>query len=917
MGCEFCNKEGLPIFPVRAAVVEKDSSFIPLPAEFTVDEEAAGDMFYSARTLRSGFLYVYDEKAEKWKDYFITPEGYYACLPLGLPPSPALIEGKKPCADKPDEVARASFITVPVDINNPDNNGNFYLCWASHAWTKDIRTAHEKVSHREEHMQLFDVKKWLKESKHEQALSIDALKENVVAEYHSNYTTKISAPFKFSSIDWCPAEPGVADNICKASDALAPKKGVILNLSDPVAIAHDIGFLIPYLIDKNYYSNHKYMREYILSTSISQIKEALCEQFELSRIQASMEMENKYEYGYFDGEYSIPPIPKNVDVLYNTTQENFKGWAENEWAEKYGSKYDNSLKEAFDKEFNAALTEYDQSCIFPMAELHRKIIEHTKMLSYFNHNFDENDIDSGIAFVDNLTLCLACTQDKIPCFEKYVSWLKGSSQDIDNLLLRALSLNQKELREKIIQVTNGSPTKVTEIAQLPWGTLAVEFGEYFKSKIPKVDESIANLISTVTGPVTEIVKESIKNKVVPEALTVMAVVQKKRIGIFVISGTRESFISGLTTRIMNAMGLKGKAVRTEMTPEIRAKVRQLEGLGLKFNGASVETEFLAIYDYDALEKLENKSLITKIKNGAKAIFKPKEALAFMSREGNENILELWENKPKGQNYIEIDEPVRPKRQSNTSNKNAPTQTSPQVPTALPEQSPTPQVNSGGKATVDSISKAKIPYISNILGAVLQGTTVIVMATEVGNGLEDKKVEGWMRFSANVSYFLGNLMGVAEKRLLYLAEVAARATMQGVVKTLAMRFFAKAAIFLTGIGGIIMAYYDFENMDEQRVRGNRGLSFLYWSSGILTIALIFTFIYAPYIGVLLVAALIIVSVLIGFNADNDIQHWLERTLWGINKFNNCSSETVCKEEVLFEKYTSMEQEISELNAALEG
>ena len=79
----FCKEDcphyrvGLPIFPVRYAVMPDDAPLAPLDAAFKGDQTAIelGAAQYSLRKLRAGYLYVYDEKMKRLDGYRIDEYG--------------------------------------------------------------------------------------------------------------------------------------------------------------------------------------------------------------------------------------------------------------------------------------------------------------------------------------------------------------------------------------------------------------------------------------------------------------------------------------------------------------------------------------------------------------------------------------------------------------------------------------------------------------------------------------------------------------------------------------------------------------------------------------------------------------------------------------------------------------------------
>src|ERR1700710_2719227 len=93
--CAFCDKVGLLLMPARYAIAPLAMGMPPIIAPMKVDDIAQsvgkgkkqdvtlhGSAQYTARLLRSGYLYAYDEKRDQMDAYWITADGYYMSIPV-------------------------------------------------------------------------------------------------------------------------------------------------------------------------------------------------------------------------------------------------------------------------------------------------------------------------------------------------------------------------------------------------------------------------------------------------------------------------------------------------------------------------------------------------------------------------------------------------------------------------------------------------------------------------------------------------------------------------------------------------------------------------------------------------------------------------------------------------------------------
>jgi hypothetical protein len=80
-GCEFCDKRGLPLLIARYALAPAAAG---APKTRVFDTGSSKPLLapdpklahYTRRLLRPGYLYVYDEKRQRWQGYFVNQDAY-------------------------------------------------------------------------------------------------------------------------------------------------------------------------------------------------------------------------------------------------------------------------------------------------------------------------------------------------------------------------------------------------------------------------------------------------------------------------------------------------------------------------------------------------------------------------------------------------------------------------------------------------------------------------------------------------------------------------------------------------------------------------------------------------------------------------------------------------------------------------
>ncbi len=112
-GCKACQRQGLPIFPLRVAAVPKalvSSGWQPTVPQQDI-ELTGGEFKYALRTLRMGYLYVLLDKTI-WQGYQVTAEGYLRQFnPLAMPEGETVEPLSTACLTHGHDIA-ASFINI-------------------------------------------------------------------------------------------------------------------------------------------------------------------------------------------------------------------------------------------------------------------------------------------------------------------------------------------------------------------------------------------------------------------------------------------------------------------------------------------------------------------------------------------------------------------------------------------------------------------------------------------------------------------------------------------------------------------------------------------------------------------------------------------------------------------------------------
>ncbi|MEK9497362.1 T6SS effector BTH_I2691 family protein, partial [Photorhabdus sp. P32] len=492
LGCNFCTRKGLPVLLVRPAIKAQGDGVPDLPASIPMPVERKGETGYTTRLLREGFVYIWDELVNGWINYYVTDDGYYYPLPENGKVPPRLASGEmKPCIDEPNELARASLVTLPVLPKGVANKA-FWFAWSAVEWTDAVRKKHEDPAYRARYMQRFDMETWLNSGEGENALPFSSLADSV-AEYHTRIDTNRRI-VDYTRSHWNGKSPFDKNDLWWAERELMPDKGVILYLPDPVAVVQDITALANYRLKTQFHDNPHYIRGIGLSASLSTLKEAVCRQFERDQLTKDETEENEVRYGGFDGEYYIPGSERRADTTHYLNDMALKPLVQKYWAD-YEKYIDRDKEKAFMDRFTTDLTRYDNTIISPMTEMYLDWMKSQILLDYFDHNFDSTDDYSGALFVQSVHDCVAGMQDKLGASRYFQEQMMSVAITPDNLLLRALVMNS----DKRIERTHGVLKTGGDYGSLAWDKIPdglKDIAEHFHKPVSLTMEKYLNELSS-------------------------------------------------------------------------------------------------------------------------------------------------------------------------------------------------------------------------------------------------------------------------------------------------------------------------------------------------------------------------------------------------------------------------------------
>lgn len=163
--CPNCVRPGLPILPVRYALARHDTSVTEkapfLAAPFVTPDIALPDYSarYTLRTLRSGYLYVFNETRGAWSAYEVddygTLHGFDHRDPS--PPPPADDDELREVCSRHGNPELSRCVIIP----DAHKAGAVWFGFSDTAWTPAVLLKHKSQAYREKHMRRVDVGAWI------------------------------------------------------------------------------------------------------------------------------------------------------------------------------------------------------------------------------------------------------------------------------------------------------------------------------------------------------------------------------------------------------------------------------------------------------------------------------------------------------------------------------------------------------------------------------------------------------------------------------------------------------------------------------------------------------------------------------------------------------------------------------------
>ncbi len=581
--CETCSKEGLPLLLTRYALLPSEAKAPKLAGQLDSPDlhkvPLGSTAHYGLRLLRSGYVYVFDEKRAHWDEYFVTTDGYLSKMP---PRIRALKVQAKPRTEFQCARNGGAPLAGVITIRNAKHAGKVWIAFSDVEWTDAVFVAHQAEDHRKKHMKCITVAGGKLAAQPDTA-PLEQL-EQVLPEFK---LPKVQALNSFGK--WCPhaynSRHGVAAALLQAANKVRPGGGAaIVALHDPVGLATEIAALME--VRKTTFMNHEsVVTPRFAASSIASLESSVREQAKL-KVMADKEQNSAHMVAQGGVANLLPSFQRAVEDAAKVSAAELRLAADSTWKQythdRTGKpRFDHAGSQAWLNTYNEGLQRFDAQSIAPLAKAHVAWLKSRCMVSHLSCNYDSADRESGVAYTATFVELLRNTLDKQPSYDLYLHWLKEGDFSDNNLAMRAIGFNQTDLIDKL-KAADAAPV---DGRAFPTDAAAGAVAAFMEKMPPTANAQLMALLAGLSGPSLKYWNEFNAGKIGGKAAAAMAAVSGKQFVRLPIIGNKGQFIQAYM-RELYRLDPEMRTKPNQLQAAIAKQVKLLEIEGVKMNGHS-------------------------------------------------------------------------------------------------------------------------------------------------------------------------------------------------------------------------------------------------------------------------------------------------------------------------------------------
>ena len=490
-GCPYCDRKGLFIYPVRYAVAcPTGAASVPgLSGNFQIEDGPAniGEVKYTLRSLRPGYLYTYDEKRRILKGYIVMPRGNLSSFPIEQP-APTELPTNISCTNSVDVT-----MSYCVDVLHSDENpaGTLWIGWSSSGWTPALIKMAGQAAWRSKHMQRIDVPAMLDGYARHTGEFTSA---HPSVPHFATELRNMQKAFGFSNTAITHEARQGRDKekiISGFRQRSYKKQGYIVAVDDPVGITNDLSELtVP--TDSNGFDEKVY-RGKIIDDLLTQTEHSI-------RAHAKAQFAADHPvlpYKNLTDHKSIGPKSSfrsfgermrdvggaETDAAYHREQKKFEesrkqneaAAADDAWKEVSTVDgvplLDDSRRGALPKQYESSIKAFEPKAI-KLAEAHVSWLSSLQLANWLEGVHDPDHLASGFAFRESVAQCIGKAVGTKACQAQLNQWLNSpNTADRRNLYLRALMFNHDKIADAAQASIGGGDIKLDSAFSIYQGAL--------------------------------------------------------------------------------------------------------------------------------------------------------------------------------------------------------------------------------------------------------------------------------------------------------------------------------------------------------------------------------------------------------------------------------------------------------------
>ncbi|WP_110642956.1 T6SS effector BTH_I2691 family protein [Salinicola sp. CPA57] len=543
----------------------------------------------SIKACEVPYRFAFNDACGRWIGHVVTDKGYlieYVDVSHDEvvaidPDSPQPIDGRlQPpadeqefaCAANPSHAYPGRYVMIP----GADKADNVYLSFSDVAWTKRVWKEHAtNANQRRDNMRRVSLGAWRGGSA-AYAESLEKLGD-IVAEAGRVWTP----PDRHgASSTWRPGASGTwgrqdghafefspfpfhgmkeqVEGLKRWADEQAEPMDMtpmLVALEDPVGISADLASLTGVRL-KEKMADPEQARPLAVSSAINNIRQGIREDAENRQIYRTERDAYQTVYGG-PGAGGRALAGLLIDGFQERQEEMLERWRnptpaqlvaakEDAWSD-YTDKLDMSRLQSWEAAWQSEMRDFDKNRIAPLARAHVSWMQSDPLHRQLDAGHDDQDIESGVAFVNAMLICIQDTQQYAPCANLYYRWLSASNLDHRNLALRALGYNQKIILERWEGHVSGG-LQPDSLRGLPWDGLIGGYENALKALQDGSQNAVVRLTAALGGPFAKVAAKAVDGVVGP-ALVGMGVIARSPVILADVTMSKKAAIAELVSRM--------------------------------------------------------------------------------------------------------------------------------------------------------------------------------------------------------------------------------------------------------------------------------------------------------------------------------------------------------------------------------